>query len=65
MANKQARDTGEAAMNELAWLAAGLATGFALAVLAIDQKVARVRPEARAAAARVAPAFVTFSAALH
>jgi hypothetical protein len=65
MVNTRAHHTGEAAMNALAWLAAGLATGLALAVLAVDQETASVRPEVRAAAARVAPAFVTFSSALH
>jgi hypothetical protein len=65
MANQQAIYSDDSHMNVLAWLAAGLATGVIFAIVALDEEAASRRCDARAAAARVAPAFVAVSSALH
>jgi hypothetical protein len=65
MPSREMHHIDEAYMSGLTWLAAGLATGVALALMALGQEVASRRFAVRAAAARIAPAFVTVSAALH
>jgi hypothetical protein len=68
MADEQTLYIDGLCMHALRWLAAGFATGVALAIVALDQEAASKRLDARAAraaAARIAPAFVTVSSALH
>jgi hypothetical protein len=65
MASRETHRIDEAYISALTWLAAGLATGVVLAVVALDQEVASRRSAVSAAATRVAPAFIMVSSALH